>query len=216
MSNPIPKIILHSDQSLALTGQRDTEIIRSLSGKRNPRILYLPSASNSRQKVFDEKKAYYERIGFSNVELFEPENMSLEKRQLILETADVVHLSGGEIIPFAQRIRETSCDQLLKTFLQRGGVVVGVSAGAMVLGSTFKSASLFKERGQFHGVGLYDFEIIPHANEIFQRNDLLKAFSNQHKINVYAMNDGGIIVIHGKKIKINGAVQYFEGNAHGN
>ena len=90
-------------------------------------------------------------------------------------------------------MRSTGCDQLLRKFLERGGVVLGVSAGAMILSRTFKSASLFKERGEFFGLGLFDFEIIPHASENFPRPDLLQTFAQKNKLSVYVMNDGDVV-----------------------
>lgn len=205
MANPVPKLILHSDQSLTQTGNRDAELLRSLSGKKNPRILYLPSAFNSRQKAFDEKKTYYSKLGFTNVNLFEPEENTLEEGNLAFNDADVVHLSGGEVIPFANRLRMTGCDELLKSFLDRGGVILGVSAGAMILSKTFKTASLYRERGEFFGLGIVDFEIVPHSNEHFPRQDLIGKFAKDKGIQIYAMNDGDIVVVHGKKVRTYGS-----------
>ena len=204
MSNPVPKLILHSDQSLALTGARDAELLRSLSGKKNPRIKYLPSAHSARHKPFEEKKSYYLKLGFSDVSLIEPEASSWDECNLAISNADVVHLSGGEVIAFSQRLRTTGCDELLRSFVNRGGVVLGVSAGAMILSQSFKTASLFQERGEFSGMGLVDFEIIPHSNEHFPRQDLLEKFAKEKSISIYAMNDGDIVVVHGKKIRTYG------------
>lgn len=213
MSNPVPKLILHSDQTLKLTGARDAELLKSLTGKKNPKIIYIPSATNARLKNFDEKKSYYEKIGFSDFVLFEPESSPVQQRSSVFETADLIHLSGGEVIPFAQRLRTTGCDQLIKDFLQRGGVVLGVSAGAMILGSSFKSSTLFKERGEFLGLGLFDFEIVPHLDEHFPRVDVIEQFASKNKIAIYAMNDGDIVVVHGKKRRTYGTPKYFDGRA---
>lgn len=204
----MPKLILHSDQSLALTGARDAELLRSLSGKKNPRILYLPSARSSRHKPFEEKKTYYSKLGFTDVNLFEPEESSSEEQILAFKNADVIHLSGGEVIAFSHRLRTTGCDELLKSFLNRGGVVLGVSAGAMVLSRSFKTASLLRTRGEFLGLGLVDFEIIPHAHEHFPRQDLLEKFAIEKAISIYAMNDGDIVVVHGKKIRTYGTPSF--------
>lgn len=55
MSNPVPKIILHSDQTLPLTGTRDAELLRSLSGKKIPEspispLLLIPDGSTSKKR----------------------------------------------------------------------------------------------------------------------------------------------------------------------
>lgn len=137
--------------------------------------------------------------------------MQEQERASALRNADIVHLSGGEVIPFAARLRASGCDLLLKHFLARGGVVLGVSASAMVLGKTFKSASLYKERGHFWGLNIFEFEIIPHAAETFQKPNLSTNFASRSKIEIYALNDGDIIVLNGKKIRTYGSVQHFNG-----
>jgi dipeptidase E len=205
VSNPVPKLILHSNQSLALTGDRDAELLKSLSGKKLPKILYLPSIRNARRSAFEETMAYYSKLGFTDVQIFEPEEGSREVHSIAMRRADVVHLSGGDVIPFSRRLKETGCDELLKEFLTRGGVVLGVSAGAMILSPSFKTARLYRERGEFCGLGLIDFEIIPHASESFPRQDLIEKFAREEGIPIYAMNDGDIIVVHGKKLRTYGS-----------
>lgn len=205
MSNPVPKLILHSDQSFELTGERDRELLRSLTGKKNPRILYVPSVRSARSKVFEEKKSYYTKLGFPEVTLLEPEDLTTEDCQKALSSADVVHLSGGEVIAFAQRLKQTGCDELLREFVNRGGVILGVSAGAMILSNSFKTATLFRERGEFFGLGLIDFEIVPHDEEHFPRRDLLEKFAIEKSVSLYAMNDGDVVVVHGKKVRTLGA-----------
>jgi dipeptidase E len=200
VSNPVPKLILHSDQSLSLTGGRDAELLRSLSGRKAPRILYIPSARSSRQKAFDDVHSYYSKLGFPDVTFFEPEDQPPDGGVRAFQNTDVVHLSGGEVIAFARRLRMTGCDLHLKKFLDRGGVVLGVSAGAMILSRTFKTSVLFGERGEFQGLGVVDFEIIPHASEHFPRRDLIDRFAKEKSVPVYAMDDGDIITVNGRKI----------------
>jgi dipeptidase E len=205
VSNPVPKLILHSDQSFTLTGARDAELLKSLSGKKLPKILYVPSAFNARRKAFDETSAYYSKLGFTHVRLFEPEEGAREEHSQALQEADVVHLSGGEVIAFATRLQATGFDELLKAFLNRGGVLLGVSAGAMVMSRSFKTAQLHRERGDFRGLGLIEFEIIPHAIDHFPRQELIQKFAKDNSVPIYAMNDGDIIVVHGRKIRTYGA-----------
>lgn len=186
------------------TGEQDSGLLRALTGKKNPRILYVPSVRKARGKVFEETKSYYTKLGFTEVDLLEPEELSIQGCRTALSAADVVHLSGGEVIAFALRLKQTGCDVLVREFVHRGGVVLGVSAGAMILSSSFKTATLFRERGEFFGLGIIDFEIVPHAEEHFPCRDLLEKFASEKSVSLYAMNDGDIVVVHGKKIRTYG------------
>jgi dipeptidase E len=201
-----PKIILHSDQSVALTAGRDQELIRSLSGKRSPRIGYIPSTPDRRRKYFAEKDAYYQKIGFSGLQYFDPAEGASEEEISSFFSLDVIHLAGGEVVPFMNSLRNSGCDARLKAFAARGGLLLGLSAGAMLLGKTFASASLFGEKGVFDGMGFFDFEVVPHVSENFPRLDILRDFAKRQKKTVYALNDGDVVVISGAKIRTYGSV----------
>lgn len=204
MQAPLPtsyRVILHSDQSLERTGEIDAQLIRSLSGKRHPRLVYIPSVADPRRKYFSEKARYYEKIGFASCEYFDP----LEAQDAALThemfKCDVIHLAGGEVCRFMERLLSSGVCELLRDFAARGGLMIGVSAGAMLMGRTFMGASLFGERGSTDGLGLFDFEVIPHVNERFPRLDTLQAFANKSKKTLYALNDGDVVVISGRKIR---------------
>ncbi len=206
MSSVHPKLILHSDQSVKLTSELDKEILLSMTGKRRPKITYIPSVPDPYRRYFLKKLEYYTKIGFPDVVYFDPEESCSQRDIESVFSADVVHLSGGEVTSFCNRLRFTQCDRHLQTFAARGGVILGVSAGAMLLGKTFQSASLFGERGCFEGLGFFDFEIVPHASEMFPRLDLLEKFARTHNKPVYVLNDGDVVLITGKKIKTRGNV----------
>jgi len=201
-----PKIILHSDQSIALTAERDQELIRSLSGKRSPRIGYIPSTPDRRRKYFFEKEAYYQKIGFAGLQYFDPAEGLSELEMSAFFSLDVIHLAGGEVVPFMHSLRNSGCDARLRAFAERGGLMLGVSAGAMLLGKTFSSVSLFGEQGVFDGMGFFDFEVVPHVSEKFPRLDILRDFAKRQKKTLYALNDGDVVVVSGKKIRTYGSV----------
>ena len=50
----------------------------------------------------------------------------------LFEVYDVIYLCGGDPTYLLRRIREHGFDKELKTFIERGGVVVGVSAGSVI------------------------------------------------------------------------------------
>lgn len=48
------------------------------------------------------------------------------------QTYDVIYLCGGDPYYLLKRVRERGFDKKLKSFIEHGGVVVGVSAGSMI------------------------------------------------------------------------------------
>jgi dipeptidase E len=201
------RILLHSDQSPELTGKSDATLLTSLTSKRNPRIGVIPSLSDPRKRCFQPVLQYYNRIGFECVAFFDPCEEYLESWR---DHFDVLHLCGGHPKTFRDRLMFSECVPKLMQFHREHGLILGVSAGAMILGCSFRSASLMGEKGPFEGLGFFDFEIIPHVKENFPNTKALQFFSTQNQIKICLLNDGDSVVWGGKKPKIFGNPQFLE------
>lgn len=200
------KFILHSDQSIKLTADLDVNLIRSLTGKKNPKIGYIPAAPDPRRKHFEEKAHYYSKIGFTDMGFLEPTDMERDCDDFF--SRDLIHLSGGQVTEFRDRLVLSGLDLKISAFLKRGGVILGVSAGAMVLQKSFGLVRFLGEKGDFKGLGFFDFEVSPHTNEYFPDLRRLEDYSLKSKCTVYALNDGDVLTINdsrnGQKVKMYG------------
>jgi dipeptidase E len=202
------KFILHSDQSIKLTADLDVHLIKSMTGKKNPKIGYIPAALDLRRKHFEEKVKYYSKIGFIDVAFLEPTELESDHACEEFFSRDLVHLSGGSVTEFRDRLLFSGLDLKISSFLKRGGVLLGVSAGAMVLQKSFGLAKFLGEKGNLNGLGFFDFEVSPHTNEYFPDPKLLEDYSLKSKCRIYALNDGDAITVHdsrnGQKVKMYG------------
>ncbi|PLT30749.1 Type 1 glutamine amidotransferase-like domain-containing protein [Peribacillus deserti] len=54
---------------------------------------------------------------------------------------DIIHLSAGNPIEFRRAIKKREMEEALRTYFNQGGIIAGVSGGAVQLG---KSAKLFQ------------------------------------------------------------------------
>lgn len=85
-----------------------------------------------------------------------------------LEIADIMYIVGGKQMILPQLFKETGFDEIVKEFAKEK-VVMGTSAGAIVLGKQIEAEEYWKER---YGItkketgektlGLVNFNIIPH------------------------------------------------------
>ena len=202
------KFILHSDQSIKLTADLDVKLMRSLTGKKNPKIGYIPAAPDPKRKYFEEKVHYYSKIGFNDVGFLEPTEVGIDKDCEEFFLRDLIHLSGGQVTEFRDRLIYSGLDLKISAFLKRGGVILGVSAGAMVLQKSFGLVRFLGEKGDFKGLGFFDFEVSPHTNEYFPDLRRLEDYVLKSKCTVYALNDGDAITINGsgssQKVKMYG------------
>lgn len=194
------KFILHSDQSLQLTADIDRELIHSLTGKRCPTLGYIPSYPDPRRRHFSEKSTYYEKLGYKNIAFLDPYEPLVPEELAEFFARDVIHLPGGDVGFFLSALTTSGLDQCLQKFSARGGLIIGVSAGAMLLSKTLEVAQLLGEKKKLVGLGFFDFEICPHANEYFPSSAVIEAFAKKAKKTVYLLNDGDALKVTSKKI----------------
>ena len=102
------------------------------------------------------------------------------------------------------RIRIFELAQPLAQFLARGGVLVGVSAGAMILGPTIELVRFFGENLKGTdpaGLGFVPFEVFPHWSEHSLREKELRRYCLEKNRKVFVLNDGEVVTANGTKVK---------------
>ena len=192
----------------------DREVIR-LIGKKNPRVVFIPSTSHAHDFEFDYVRETFASYGVKKMALFNIDHpYSTPDAELIFKTADMIYLSGGNTFYFLKSIYRNHLDRLLLDFVMRGGVLVGLSAGAIVMTPSIATASYPKfDRdentvgiGNFVAMGLVDFEFFPHytpepeyAVELLKQSKLIT-----HPL--YGVSDGGGIVVENGRLSFFGDV----------
>lgn len=114
------------------TTKIDREIIR-LSGKRHPKLLFLPTASNDSEgyvKVVHEH--FGKRLGCQVSELLLHKKRYSQKqlKDSILKT-DIIYVGGGNTKSMLKRWRQAGVDKLLKEAHRKGVILSGLSAGSV-------------------------------------------------------------------------------------
>ncbi len=110
----------------------DREIIK-LSGKKKPRVLFIPTASSDAEgyvKAF--RKHFGKRLDCETDELLLV-NEKLSKKTISekILSADIVYVGGGNTLKMMKIWRKLGVDKLLRKALRKGVVLCGVSAGAI-------------------------------------------------------------------------------------
>lgn len=108
------------------------DFVLSLADAREPRILFLPTASgdpasqiNAFKERFSERACVAEHLS-----LFHLRQSTRPLRQIVLEQ-DIVYVGGGSMRNLLALWRAHQLDRLLVEAWQRGTVLAGLSAGAM-------------------------------------------------------------------------------------
>lgn len=204
---PAGAIIFYSDQVLPENERLDRRFLEMV-GKDKPRLAYIPSASDNSRKYYREKCEYYKRYGIEALLYFDLNKEYDSSLTEELLSCDGIHLSGGDPFQFLGSIRKRNFGPVLKEYLNQGGILLGISAGAIVLTPSINISHVFyKSRTEQHqAVGLVDFHFLPHWNQREDRLEAVKKFSLDNQAVVYACRDGDGIVIQDGNIELVGDV----------
>jgi dipeptidase E len=194
--------LLHSDQSFLLTSQTDSKFISSLSGKKNPRIGFVSASVDTKGKHFKEVASYYESIGFNFCKSLDPMSSQFANE---LSNADALHLSSGSVFEFLNRLQHNNCQEAIRQFEKDGRLIVGVSAGAMILGASVGLSKLFGEKSKAvsrESLRFLPFDLLPHWNDYSYNTALIERYVKETKITVVPLNDGQSLAVSGVKTKL--------------
>lgn len=209
------KLVLYSDQVVPETDSIDQRML-SLIGKTNPTIGYIPSSSDPKRFFFDQIRTYYAALDAAVEVHFELDaHFSAETLPALLD-CDAIHLSGGNTFYFLHWLKQRAMLPVLRDYVARGGVLIGVSAGAILMTPDVSSSALcgdepVAELGNLSALGLVDFQFLPHFQPGEAGTVEIAAHQRQSLAPLYACPDGGGIVVDGTSIEFFGAVQKFEG-----
>jgi len=212
------KLVLHGDQINGKT-QIDEAFLKFF-GTKKPKIAYIPSQSDSQRKYFNQKVEWYKQFGITDLLYFDIDQEYHEEKIPELLSCNAIFLSGGNTYYFLNSLKNRNFIPVLKDYVEKGGVLIGVSAGSIIMSKTITVTSIDDDIGgdqnavglkDFSALGLNDFEFFPHFDkdndEIVKR---LKEYSKTSKSVIYACKDGDGIIVNGNNMQFFGEVLKIE------
>jgi dipeptidase E len=176
----------------------------------NKKIIYVPSRSDSQRKYYNQTKEFYSNCGIKELlyldvdEEFDP-NL-LEN----LNCYDAIHLSGGQTSYFYKMIKKRGFDKTIKDFFLSGKMLIGMSAGAIIMGKSTKTATLLENDvvENDKGLCLFNFEIFPHYTK--QKESIITEYICKYpdKI-VYGLPDESLIHLKENNVKLLGDIYIY-------
>jgi dipeptidase E len=210
------KLVLYSGYAEA-NEPLDRAALR-LTGKKNPRFLFIPSASHIPEFEYEYVKETYGALGVTRIYLLNLDRpYSISDAERLVKSADIIYLSGGNTFYFLKSIRRHHFDRLLTKFVQDGGVLAGLSAGSIIMTPTIATASYPKFDRDENTVGLrnldalnlVNFDYFPHYNHEPEYARELKKQSLLIKRPIYGVSDGGGIIVEPDRLSFFGDVWGF-------
>jgi dipeptidase E len=202
----IKKLALYCDQEISENRVIDERWLE-LIGKAKPVIGYVPSAHDPEKFYFNKKRDYYADLGASLEPYFELDNAFNEKDLPKLLSCDAIHLSGGNTFYFLHWLRKRKMLEVLKNYVAKGGILIGVSAGAILMTPDISTSTLCgdeepNEPMDTSALALVDFLFLPHYEPEMSKG--AATLQRKLKLPIYACPDGSGMIVNGQNIELFG------------
>ncbi len=207
-------LALYSDQIIPANRAVDAVLCGMLPT--HARIGYVPSAIDPERRYFRSREAYYQGLGL-RLEVFHDPELGEEDSLGELFSCDAVHLSGGDTAHFLGRLHRAGMLAALRTYAADGGVLIGVSAGAILMTPTIAVDVIFsggnaRADAVEGALNLIAFEFFPHLDQDPRYLPALREYSLHNGRTIIACDDGGGLVVRGDQLQtIGGVVEVKDG-----
>lgn len=131
--------------------------------------------------------------------------------------SDIVYLAGGNTFFFLHHLKRLGMLPMLRSYVHRGGVLAGLSAGGLMMTPSIAMAGVQgldpdeNEIGlkDLRGLDLIGFEFSPHFTPSRQKISRHLAYSKNVTRPIYACQDGGGIIVQGRAVSFVGPTWIF-------
>lgn len=128
-----------------------------------------------------------------------------------LFACDAIHLSGGNTYYFLYWLQQRGLQERLRHYANHQGVLIGTSAGAIIMTPKISSAQLCGDAPYpllttDQGLNLVDFAFAPHVQDTPEDSARMQSYADQQKRVLYGCHDGDGIIVAGDTVTMVGNV----------
>lgn len=146
-------------------------------------------------------ESQFKDVGFDVIEFIDIE----KNPQADFSKYSVVYVCGGNTFKLLKYAREANFKDAIEKLLERGGIYIGVSAGAIILAPTIQIAASVDvdqndastDMTNFTGFSIINFEIHPHYSP--DHNKELSSYQKITKNKVIKISNSEAIIINNSK-----------------
>jgi dipeptidase E len=230
--NPAPslKLVLYSGGQSRTNHRLHAEVVRLAHMRRRESasrldkeplsLTYIPYTADGAAPFFDRAIRRYRAAGIERFFTLEPDHRATPDELHTLHSSDVIYLAGGNTYTFLHLLRKSGLFKHVRQFAKAGGVLAGLSAGAILMTPSIGLAGVpsydadENEMGlrgpkALQGLGLVDFEFSPHDSSDPRRQKQLQIYADRIERPVFSVGDGGGLVVEGENLEFFGKVRVF-------
>jgi len=213
------KLVLYSGGGEVENLRLNLEFVK-LFKKKNPVITFIPSSSYQSDSEFQDFVNYFSKYNFSRF-IFFPVDVPFDNVLMNqVMQSDAIFLAGGNTFYFLNSLRKSKLILPLKRFVSNGGILSGLSAGAIMMTEDISLAGYPEfdrdvndlQLKNLNSLGLVDFYFFPHFKNSLRYDLAFKKFSKKNDKILYACPDGAGLVISDDSITFVGkCMAYYKG-----
>ena len=187
----------------------DKEIVK-LAGRKEPRLLFIPTATKDWEGYIDAVQKYFGgRLGCRvNVLKVVRERPSAKMIKDKILNTDIIYVGGGNTLYLIRKWKQLGVDKLLCRAYERGVVMSGLSAGAIcwfrygTSDSRMLTDPNFRDYIRVSGLGWFDLTLSPHHfKEKRRKSALIKQIKKHGRVGL-ALDDYAAVEILDDKFRI--------------
>lgn len=181
------------------------EKILELAGKSHPRLLFIGFNIRA-NRIFGALKKNMLAKGVQCEYLNYTEFGNQKTIDCKFKRADIVYIGGGNTIHYMHKIKKFGLDEKLKESFNQNKVLVGLSAGAIILSKFGSSDSRhYKNENKFttaNGLGFLDIFLAPHFTGSGREEDMPRIMKNKSKYVAIGLDELSALVVDGDNFKL--------------
>ena len=208
-------LVMYSDQVIAQNRKVDLRLLDLVAGRK--RIGYVSSGPEPDRRYYSERRAYYAGLDLDLSVFFDVGAVDAEGLADLLD-CDAIHLSGGDTRAFLRLLKAHDLMATLSDWALKGGLMIGTSAGAILMTPTVAIDALFtgEDPRAVHDGGalnLVPFEFFPHFDSGTDYLPGLLSYSTTTPNRIAACRDGDGIVVRGSAVDCLGDIVWIRNGA---
>ena len=187
-----------------------SSIVKDLSQPvKNLKLAFISTAAEVEEGALEWLQADKTALTAAGFNVFE---YTLTGKKLLdfesdLKDTDVILVAGGNTFYLLEKIKQSGFSTFIKTFLEKGGIYIGSSAGSVVVGPDIWPIHHLDDRKKalhldnYNGLNLVDFIVLPHwGNQRYKKaymQDSIEELYNLDQNCIYLRDNQYIVVNEG-------------------
>ncbi|QYJ88446.1 peptidase E [Shewanella halotolerans] len=166
-------MVLMSDLNSAASQAAITSVLSpsvlNQGANKSTSLGYLASGHEPEQSYYLGTQAQYARLGMALSHYLDLEQGYTQTGLDRLLNCQAIHLAGGDTFQFLAQVQKRGLMAEFAEYLNRGGILIGLSAGAMLMTPSIACAPLCGDENHLglsdlNGMGLLPYQFLPHSD----------------------------------------------------